>query len=598
MGLTDHASLTAFHHSNARPKDKILWLSKTQKEEPENIEELDNTDLEEFEGLLGGSDGLVKTANEERLKYLQEYSRKRNTASDEDSNPRTLGRLLWDASNNIALKAGQNPSTDPEDLARYLMEGKKYPVIYAVASNPSTPKEALVEAYRSEDRRKNKNLSWHILTNYNCPKELLVDALNDPDPDIRNIVVRHPRMPLEELSRILLQTSQVHGQKEIASRHDLPTSLIDKAVKNRPYDSVTYVLLGHENMAIETLSDILFDKTREWIAPYKMGVTQNPNLTPEIIHEAVVKAEYSEVNNFIMIGEPTYIQRLLRHRHTRPETMVYVLNGMYPREVQSYAASHRLTPTRARLEWHAKIGEDETQENVEFQNNTDLDEFEGLFSSNKFNLKKHSSTFTLLSQVADENASPELLRKIIMDIPKKDKNTYDGTNRLMWDGDVVYQAANHPNCPSEALQYILERRNSGRTACMAALHPNVSGEVLVRLISSSPVSAASTRAMTNPNMPAKVLSYYIKGGGMAELRFQAAKNPSAPVEDLVAILQKNRADPMSRAVSENPSIPPRAKINWLIGTGKLQNEKSLEKGNYDTLPNIDNDDLDTFEGLF
>jgi hypothetical protein len=592
LGHNNHTSFTAFHHPNARPRDKMLWLSKTQEEDVDDTEEEDNTDLDEFEGLLSGSNDLVKTANERGMDYLREYAYKRGVVQDDNAHPRDLGRLLWDKSNKIAGLAAIHPNTSPEYLAKYLEDGRKGQILQAVAQNASTPPEALTKAYNSELKQ---ILEWHIITNYNCPTDILGEALKSPNSDVVRTVAQHPKLPLPDLEKHLLHNAHIMGQQEIAQRHNLSPELIHKAIKKRPYDSITNILLQHPKMSMETLEDILFDRTQEWAGQYKMGVANNSKLTSDMIHTAVVQAEDKNLSKFIMRNETSYVHRLLRHDLVNPETLVYVLNGEYSDAIKQFASRHNRTPIKERLKWIAQMSGDQPPETVEELDNTDLDEFEGLLSENTVEIRKHSADRSWLWKVMDENVSPEFLRKVIMEeTPVKWSD--GGINQ-----DVIFEAVHHSNCPPEALQYILERVQGGRTACIAALHKNAPSQALVRVISAAPRSPVGIRAASNPNMPPEVLSHLLNGK-IAELRLQAAKNPSTPAEDLVAFLKRNGDGVISRTVAENPSVPPRAKLNWLIGTGRLQNEKPVEEGNPDFSSNIDtdyaNDDLDEFEGLF
>jgi len=157
----------------------------------------------------------------------------------------------------------------------------------------------------------------------------------------------------------------------------------------------------------------------------------------------------------------------------------------------------------------------------------------------------------------DPNTSPEILKKILE----------QGKNDI-----VSCCAARNPNCPVEALEMVLKRGKDDGVSWNAAENPNCPAYLLEMVLKRGNDDLVSSYAAENPNCPASSLEMVLKRGNNDGVSWFAARNPNCPASALEMVLKRGKDDYVSQYAAYNPNCPLKAKIKWMMATGKIGKE--------------------------
>jgi hypothetical protein len=129
--------------------------------------------------------------------------------------PEALAKLALDRHGFIRGKVAQNTSTPPDSLAK-LARDKDERVRYGAARNTSTPAEALVELARDQDQ----GIRFGVAQNTSTPPEVLADLVQDKDKVIRYGVATNTSTPPEDLSKLVLDKDrEVRQAAKLTNKH-------------------------------------------------------------------------------------------------------------------------------------------------------------------------------------------------------------------------------------------------------------------------------------------------------------------------------------------------------------------------------------------
>ena len=137
---------------------------------------------------------------------------------------------------------------------------------------------------------------------------------------------------------------------------------------------------------------------------------------------------------------------------------------------------------------------------------------------------------------------------------------------------ITIQDVTNPNCPSEILAEVLRRGKDDEVSRYAALNPNCPAEVLTEVLRRGNNDEVSYYAAKNPNCPVEVLAEVLRRGKSDVVSHCAAQNPNCPAEILTEVLRRGKDDWVSRGAAQNPNCTPKAKIDWMRLTGKIEVE--------------------------
>jgi len=101
---------------------------------------------------------------------------------------------------------------------------------------------------------------------------------------------------------------------------------------------------------------------------------------------------------------------------------------------------------------------------------------------------------------------------------------------------------------------------------------NANSDILAQILSLGNDDPVSRLAVLNPNCPSKILSKILKRENNDEMEYFAAFNPNCPPEALAEVLKRGGGDWVSRRAARNPNCPIRAKLQWMMDTGKIKQE--------------------------
>ena len=293
------------------------------------------------------------------------------------------------------------------------------------------------------------------------------------------------------------------------------------------------------------------------IENYNIGLAGNPNTAPEILEKMIRNGLRK---NGLTLKNNWVVFHAVRNPNCPASALEFVINRDVQDSYSELAAKNPNCPPKI------------------------LEEL--LFSTG---LKKDGFSPRIAYCAAQNpNCPPEALEKLIR------TGRYDC---------VAQEAAENPNCPASALEYIVKKHGNTAMGFIAALNKNIDPLVLDNILKNGEPDQISQRAacnekcpvavmerelkkrqydsvctsiVQNPNCPSYLLEYAIFGrkliGKIDEVAYHAARNLNCDPKMLERILKEYPDYNVSESASNNPNCPLKAKIKWMMDTGKIEKE--------------------------
>jgi hypothetical protein len=136
----------------------------------------------------------------------------------------------------------EDPFTAPEVLAEFAHHWS-WQIRSSVASNPSTPPEALIKLASDPDER--QEVVLNVASNPSAPAKLLTKLAHNSFWSVRYKVATNHSVPVEVLTKLAfdedcyVQAAAINNEKVILSRHVLEILLLDTEL----HDEVIEILI-------------------------------------------------------------------------------------------------------------------------------------------------------------------------------------------------------------------------------------------------------------------------------------------------------------------------------------------------------------------
>lgn len=192
---------------------------------------------------------------DERLRDATRYNR---------CSPEVLSLLANDDDSQVRKAIAARLDTPPSTLAK-LVEDSDPKVLQALAMNPAVPPETLVQLSCHGD----ETVRMGVALNENVTPEILNRLLQDSSTYVRRFALRHPSVPLKELTaRLPLKYQAYEGSVNTPDNHEPKTpARSPEAIASDPHTSTQELsaLVGHKKSSVH------------------VAVAQNPNTPPEAL---------------------------------------------------------------------------------------------------------------------------------------------------------------------------------------------------------------------------------------------------------------------------------------------------------------------------
>jgi hypothetical protein len=618
--------INAINNLNFPIREKYRLLKERQGIDPFDdsdriVQELDQKQdtggLEEFGNLLSeDSSELIK----ESIKDTPDWYNQHN-ASDPKTDPDILRNILalrrYDM---VSRDAANNPSTPPDILAEILLEGKMNYVRYDIAKNPRTPASALTEAARTFldrsptwDDYDGLSLLDFICRNPNAPSDVLGQVLLSEYSSAAHYAAKHANTPPEALAEIIDSGEDTNVSWEVARNINTPADALeramDRAIKDkRPNDTLWYIY-SNPNAPIRKKIEIqkLFRKNKPSEDFFQELDTQKEDNSldefgdllssnkfnlreasggDEFLERSLVAEERKKrlqkrydlaIEKYFETGEDTYdAAAAATGRFLSLETLLKILAKKKNDRTSYQAANNGRVSKIEKLKWDLAVGNKDSGDldqdlDVQKEDNS-LDEFGDLLSSNKFNLKKHSAE-DFFKEKRTEPPFPEY-DMVIASNPKTDPDVLLRIVKEYNDDWVTRSALENPNCPPEAIKFVLNAGEAGIPALLykAAIHPNADPYDLhyyIKLQKSIGLYALNNPILTSDYLRrlfrelryTLILSFSEKMNAKAYV-LGVVSHHNFPMEEALELLSEGVNDFISRSLSRHPKIPLKDKIEW------------------------------------
>ena len=329
-------------------KDKTITVRKAVCENPnvplDTMIRLLHDDHDEVCRHAHWNTSFIDSLTPEALTRLAEDkwpSVRRIAAEHKNTPPEVLAKLTQDPHEWTAKVALKNPNT-PEDALVRFSEGVSFTNtsdrVSALVCNPSTPSAVLAKIYRGEH---NPSLDPAIAENPNTPPEILVEMssaesqyqrahvacnpstpievleilANDPEPDVVKQVAGNPSAPAAVLID-LANNEDYYVRYRLCWNPNLPESLYSQLAHD-PDDLVRVGIASKPNLPVEDMYRLAKDESTH----VKSCLAKNPNLPSDILDE-LARADYSD-----SLFHHDIYQHIAENPNTSNETLHYLIDN-------------------------------------------------------------------------------------------------------------------------------------------------------------------------------------------------------------------------------------------------------------------------------
>ena len=327
--------------------------------------------------------------------------------------------------------------------------------------------------------------------------------------------------------------------------------IIDKALKN-------------PNCPPDVLKTMLERRDKEdWIWASEIAAA-NPNCPVDAIEEVVLE-ELEKENQ-------TRTSWVSQYAALNPNCPFYLLEKILQRGradgLSECASENPNCPPKLKIDWMrsvGKIGQFDPSKHImesdekEIKEDEDLKKLRDLIakSGSWYKSAQVNEDYYNIETASNPKTNPEILKEIL-------EHGKD---------DIVSRyAAYNPNCPSSDLEMVLKREKDDWVSGYASQNPNCPGSALEMVLKRGKDDYVSRNASKNPNCPAQALEMVLKRGIDDVVSRYAANNKNCPASALEMVLKRGKDDFVSRYAAENPNCPLKARIKWMMATGKIGKE--------------------------
>jgi len=575
-GINDDVSWVAANNPNCPIKAKIRWMQATgriEKEDPskhiiEREEIKEDPDLQKLRALISNNKNWYKIAEVKQEDYITEYNKMHELAVNPKTSPEILEKIISNEIYGLSCYAVRNPNCPIHILEEIIIGGKRQDVYWIALTNPNCPAHCLEKVL---NMKKNNYVSKIASSHKNCPLKAKIEwmqavgLIGKEDPEI-HIIEREEIKEDEDLKKLraLISKSKNWYKKAQLNEEDYYNTEIAK----------------NPNCPPDVLKKILEKGNSDWVS---RCASENPNCPS------------SALENILKQGKDDWVSRYAAYNpNCPPEALEMVLKRGKDDGVSRHAAENPNCPALAKIRWMqltGKIGKEDPSKHIiereEIKEDEDLKKLRALISKSKNWYKKaqlNEEDYYNTEIAKNPNTSPEILKKIleqgnddwISEIAASNPNCPGSALEMVLkrgnDDWVSRSAAGNPNCTGSALEIILKRGKNDGVSQYAAYNKNCPAYLLEMVLKRGKYDMVSRIAANNPNCPASALEMVLKRGIDNAVSWNAAENPNCPAYLLEDILKIGYDDNVSLYASRNPNCPIKAKIKWMMDTGKIEKE--------------------------